>query len=257
MVSVGALLGAGTVTLFCLYCGYRLTTALRLYAVLFGVTPTQSPALTGDDAVAIEGTVTVDEEAPHSDLATDDYGSPIAAYVWRILTTGPGGGVVASGVEFGSFSIATDSVDVRVDPSWLRETHDAPALTDVRTDGYVRSAPYRSSLWGSPYVHFVHEASSMPLSRVSGVIAAELDISVDTNTLESKAVPEGVPLSVYGELSTEGGTPTIRGTDDTPLFLANCDLDDVRSTLRGRALYYGILIAGALGLGFAILPVSG
>ncbi|WP_242492718.1 hypothetical protein [Halogeometricum borinquense] len=194
--------------------------------------------------------MTVDEEAPHSDVATDGYESPIAAYVWQILLRrSTGGGTVAWGVEFESFGIDTNSGEVKVDPSWLREVHDAPMLSNVRTDGYILTAPYRIDPSTSPYVHIVHEGTTMVLARVSDVIEAELDIPLDTNRFESKAIPEGAPVLVFGELSIDAGTPTISGTDDTPFFIANCDIHDVRSNLLRRALYYVIFFTVTLLLG--------
>ncbi|AFK20774.1 hypothetical protein E6P09_19270 (plasmid) [Haloferax mediterranei ATCC 33500] len=253
MISVSDPLPVVLFSLFWLYAVYWLTNTLRLYHVLFGVSPTGSPDLVAGNSVAIQGPVTVDEEAPHSDVATNDYESPIAVYVWRILTRGAGGGTVASGVEFESFGIDTNSGEVKVDPGWLREAHDAPMLSNVRTDGYILSAPYRVHPYTSPYVHIVHEGTTMVLARVSDVIEAELDISLDTNRFESKAIPEDALLLVFGELSIDAGTPTIRGTDDTPFFIANCDIHDVRSNLLRRALYYVILFTGALLLVLAAL----
>lgn len=77
--------------------------------------------------MTVEGTVAVDEEAPTSDRATDGQTSPIAMYVWRAAFARSGRTVVdfenretrqaratfASGVEFGSFAVATGSGDVR------------------------------------------------------------------------------------------------------------------------------------------------
>ncbi|KTG11494.1 hypothetical protein AUR64_03680 [Haloprofundus marisrubri] len=256
MVDVVELFWVGILSLLCLYAVYRLTNTLRLYHVLFGVSPTESPDLVTGSSVAIQGPVTVNKEAPHSSVATDGSESPIAVYVWRILSTSPGGGSVASGVEFGSFAIDTDSGEVKVDPSWLREAHDAPILSKVRTDGYTLTVPFRVSLYTSPYVHIVHEATTMALARVNDVIEAELNLSPDTDRFESKAIPENAPLLVFGELLIDAGTPTIRGTDDTPFFIANCDLNAVRSNLRRRALYYVILFTGALLLGLVILPME-
>ncbi|ELZ98072.1 hypothetical protein C440_02453 [Haloferax mucosum ATCC BAA-1512] len=179
--------------------------------------------------------------------------SPIAVYVWRILHDEE---TVASGVEFESFGIDTNSGEVKVDPSWLREAHDdAPMLPNVQKDSNVLIPPYRVHLYTSPYVHIVHEAMRIPFAGFD-VIEAELDFYPYMDRFESKAIPEDALLLVVGELSIDEGTPTVRGTDDTPFLIANCDIHDVRSNLLRRALYYVIFFTGALLLGLAVLPTG-
>lgn len=254
MESVGGAIAIVAVTLWGLYYVARSLRSLWIYRELVRVDSEHSPASIDGEEVAVEGTVTVDEEAPASDLATDGSVSPVALYVWRVvLTGGVGRDTVESGVEFGLFSITTDNGEIRVDPSWLREAHDAPKLADVRTDSRILSRPDRVYLWRSPYVHLGNEPTTMPLARVSDVIEADLDISLDGNDFESKAVSEGTRLAVYGELSIDQGTPTIRGTDDTPLFVTNCGIDTVRSNLLGRAVTYGFYLTLVLTLDLVLV----
>lgn len=173
--------------------------------------------------MTVEGTVAVDEEAPTSDRATDGQTSPIAMYVWRAAFARSGRTVVdfenretrqaratfASGVEFGSFAVATGSGDVAVDPGWLRDAHDATRLRGLRPVGFRSSRTWRVYLWNSPYVHLSSHLAEMSLERLRAVVDGDPDIDLSDDYFASKAVPEGTRLTVHGELSVSGETPTI------------------------------------------------
>jgi hypothetical protein len=244
----------GTVTVLCLYYAYRLANTVRLYRVLSGLTPERSPALVDGERVTIEGSVTVTEEAPASDRATDERSASIAMYVWRAAFSRSGQRVVdfrnwetkqskatfSSGVEFGTFAVATGSGDVRVDPSWLRDVHDATRLSDVRPAGLRSSRTWHVYLWRSPYVHLSDHLAELSLERLRAVVDDDPDIDLSDDYLMSKAVSDETRLTVHGELSVEGGTPTIRGTDETPFFVSDGGIDGIRGDLRRRARNYGV-----------------
>ena len=245
--------------LFCLYYAYRLTNTVRLYRLLSGATPDSSPALVDGEPVTIEGSVTVDEEAPYSDYAIDGTTAPIAMYVWRAAfkknsepiidfeerETKQARATFASGLEFGSFAITTGSGDVQVDPSWLRDAHDATRLPDVRPVGFLPSRRLHVYLWRSPYVHLGTHLSELSLERLRYVIDDDPDIDLQDDFFMSKAVSEGTRLMVHGELSIDGGTPTIEGTDNTPFVVSDGGIDVVRSNLRWRAIKYGVFLVVA------------
>ncbi|UVE50187.1 hypothetical protein KU306_14980 [Haloferax larsenii] len=257
MVSVAAAVVGGALTLLCLYYAYRLTNAMRLYRSLSGVIPDESPTIVDGERVTVEGDVTVDEEAPASDRATDGLSAPVGMYVWQAAfprsgqkvidfenrTTRQARATFASGVEFGSFTVATENGELRVDPEWLRDTHDADQLAEVRPVGFLPSRTWHVYLWNSPYVQLADHSTELPLERLRGVIDDDPDIDLKNDYFLSKAVPEGTQLTVHGELSVDAGTPTIRGSEKTPLFLSDGGVDAIRRSLRGRALTYGVYLA--------------
>lgn len=260
VVSVGLVVVGGAVTLLCFYYGYRLANTVRLYHLLSGVTPDSSPPIVDGTPVAIEGTVAVDEEAAVSDRATDGQAPPTAMYVWRAAFPRSGQMLVdlknreteqakatfASGIEFGSFTIATESGDVQIDPSWLRDVHDATRLEAVRPVGFLPSRTWHVYLWRSPYVQLSNHLAEMPLERLRSAIDNDPDIDLNNDYFMSKGVPEGTQLAVHGELSVKGGTPTIEGTDDTPFFVSDGGIGAIHSNLRRRALKYGAFLVLAL-----------
>lgn len=258
MSPVATIVFGGAITLICLYCTSQLTNIVLLYRSLRGATPDDQPATADGEPVTVEGTVSVDEEAPHSDVATDGHDAPIAMYVWRAAFKRNNGvrvidlrnretkqarSTFASGIESGSFAIATGRRDVRVDPSWLRDVHDATRLPDVRPVGFLPSKPWHTYLWRSPYVHLRDGLSEMSLERVRSVIDADPEIDLTEDFFESKAVPEGIQLTVYGELTVEQGTPMIEGTEDTPLVVSDGGIDGVRRDLQWTALKYVVIVA--------------
>lgn len=259
MVGVQTVVVGGVGFLFCLYYAYRVTNTVRLYRLLSGITADSAPIFVDGEPVTIEGTVTVDEEAPYSDYAIDEKTAPIAMYVWRAAFKKNSEPIVdfeerelkqsratfASGLESGSFAITTESGDVRLDPSWLRDKHDAIKLSDVRPVGFLPSRRLIVYLWRSPYVQLGTHLSEVSLERLRYVIDDDPDIGLENDFFMSKAVSEGTRLMVHGELSIDGGTPTIRGTDETPLVVSDGGLDVVRSNLRWRAIKYGAFLVVA------------
>ncbi|MFC4553219.1 MULTISPECIES: hypothetical protein [Halorussus] len=271
MVAVEAVVVGGALTLLCLYYAYRLANTVRLYRLLAGVTPETAPAIADGEPVTVEGVVGVDEEAPASDRATDGQPSPVAMYVWRAAFPRSGQKVLdfgnretrqakatfASGIEFGSFAVTTGNGDVRVDPSWLRDAHDAERLSEVRPAGILPSRTWHVYLWNSPYFHLSSHSAELSLERLRGIIDDDPDVDLQNDYFASKAVPEGTRLTVHGELSVEGGTPTIEGTDDTPFFVSDGGVDAIRRNLRRRALEYGaFLTMGVAADAVSILALS-
>lgn len=265
MVAIGTVVVGGIISLICLYYAYRLSNIVRLYRYLFGLTSDNSPVVVDGQPVTVEGVVTVDEEAPASDRATDGQPSPIAMYVWRAAFSRNGGGnridfkdreikqsksTFASGVEFGSFALTTQSGDVHVDPSWLRDAHDAKRLSEVRPVGVNPSRTWHIYLWRSPYVCLNDNLTEMSLERLRDVIDMDgSDVSVSDYYFMSKAVPEGTRLTVHGEVAVRDGTPTIKGTDDTPLIVSDGGIDAVGNALRRRAFKLGAyLVLGTIGV---------
>lgn len=93
----------------------------------------------------------------------------------------------------------------------------------------------------------------MSLERLRAVVDGDPDIDLSDDYFASKAVPEGTRLTVHGELSVSGETPTIEGTDDTPFFVSDGGLDAIRSDLRRRTLEYSVyltlaVVAGTLSI---------
>ncbi|SDM82355.1 hypothetical protein SAMN04487949_2709 [Halogranum gelatinilyticum] len=271
MVSVAAVVVGGALTLLCLYYAYRLANTARLSYSLRGVSPERSPAVVDGQRVTIEGVVTVDEEAPASDRATDGLASPVGMYVWqaafprsgqRVIdfenrTTRQARATFASGVEYGSFSVATENGDVRVDPSWLRAAHDADKLSEVQPVGFLPSRTWHVYLWNSPYVELSEHPTEMSLERLRAVVDDDPEIDLGDDSFLSKAVVEGSRLTVHGELSVGPGPPTIQGTNDTPLFVSDGGIDAVRRSLRRRALTYGVyLVAAAAATVVSVLAFS-
>lgn len=270
-LTVGVLLAGGALTLLCLYHAYRAANAVRLYRSLSGISPDDSPTPVDGETVTIEGNVVVDEEAPLSNYATDEQLPPIAMYVWRAAFPRSGQRVVdlkdgeseqakatfASGIEFGSFTLTTEDGDVQIDPSWLRDTHNATRLGEVRPVGFLPSRTWRVYLWNSPYIQLTKHVMEMSLERVRRVIDADSDIELEDDYFASRAVPAGTQLTVHGEVSINDGTPVLGGADNTPLFISDDGLSGIHDSFRHRTLKYSVFLVLALGADtLAILAFS-
>lgn len=259
MVAPTAVLIGGFFSLVALYHTYRLMTVLRLYHSLPASASDTAPAIADGEPATVKGTISVNEPAPASERVTDRRESPIAMYVWGAAFESANGrnridfgereikqstSTFASGVEYGSFAVRAGGTDVQVDPSWLRDAYDAEKLSNLQPTGVNSSHAWEMYLCESPHVHLNDHHWEMSLERLRDVVdVAGSDLSFDDYLVRSKAVPEGSQLTVHGELSVEGGTPTIEGTDDTPLVVADGGVDGVRRDLRWTALKYVVLVA--------------
>lgn len=247
-----------------LWFGYRAATAATLYRSLSGIDSDGTTVIVDGEPAAIEGTVIVDEAATASERVVADTESPVALYVWRASFANVGRTVVdfknrelkrskstfASGIESGTFRITTGSREVRVEPNWLAESHGGTKLSELTVGGVDRNRTFHTYLWDSPHVHLAGNSTEVPLGRLRGVVnEPDSNVSLDDYYLESRAVSDGDPLTVCGEVRITQGVPTIRGTDKTPLVISDRGFDGLSSTLRAKVVKYGFLSASLLALG--------
>ncbi|WP_162991533.1 hypothetical protein [Halostella salina] len=251
-----------------LWYGYRAITGARLSQTLSGTAPDRG-VVDGEPAT-VDGTVVVDEPPEAAETAVGDGDAAVAAYLWRARFPESGDNVVdleegevrpematfASGIESGSFAVTDGGRTVRIDPSWLVESHDSPALSAVSVGGITKSDTFSTYLWDSPYVDLSGDTNEVSLDRLAGVVERHNDgVDLGEYSLQSRAIREGDTLQVRGEVRVEGGDPVVRGTDGTPLLVSDRGFDAHAGDLRVSAAKYGLGSLVMLGFVAALLIV--
>lgn len=252
-----------------LWFGYRTVTAATLYRSLQGDASDSSGGLVAGETVAIEGTVDVDEPPDTAERAVDGVDSPIAAYVWRARFPRTGANAIdfenrelkqgkstfASGIEPGTFTVADSGQEIRVDPEWLVERHEATELSELSVGGVNSSRSFHTYLWDSPYVHLTGDATEIPLDRMPAVVAKhDSSVDLDDYYLQSKAIRDGDTLAVRGTVVIDRGEPTIRGTGETPLGISDRGFEGLGADLRTRTIRSGFSSVALLAVAvFALL----
>lgn len=256
---------------FILFCfnGYakKSIRGIRLYRRLRNTESKSATPLSVGETVAIEGTVSVDEEAFAADEVVEAADSPVAMYIWRARRVGSGTYTYdvskrelknvrtpfESGIESGEFTVDTGHRHVRIDPRWLRTARDAPRLSEVTAEDIGATNTTNSSLWDSLYVQFASDATEVPLERIQTGADILPDLQQRGWDVQSKAAQTGDTLTVFGEVTPSRGSPVIRGTDGTPLLISDRSIDSLRNDLLFRGTYYGCIAFGALLAGLMIL----
>lgn len=236
----------GILVVFSARNGYHLVKNGLLYRTLSGNEPGSVGAAVDGDRIAVEGRVSVDETAPASELAVPDSSQPVGMYVWRVAKSDTGSNridfrnmeikgdkdTVGAGIETGTLEVSSGGTAVRIDPTWIREAHDAPNLTDFTVVPGMDYRNFHLFLWRSPYVHLAGEETEVPLDRLEAVIEKyDAETSLADMWLQSRPAEAGDTLTVYGEVRSTDETLVIRGTDETPLFITNDGLDGLNRNL--------------------------
>jgi hypothetical protein len=242
--------------------GYRALTAVVVRRALptGGGEPLHSPA--EGESVALSGELFVEESAPMGAATVDGADRAVGAYLWRArfpdntnssLTIEEWGWerqrwhTFASGLEWGRFGVATDGRTVRIDPEWLRSTTGGTPLGQVEVGGAMTSDRFSISTWDSWYTCLRNRTEHRSLRRFAGHVGRHDDgIDLDRYLLEARPLVDGTSVSVSGELHVERGEEVLRGTDETPLLLADGGFDEHRRWLRRQALRKGGVVAGGL-----------
>lgn len=241
----------GLLSVFSLWIWYHVVRTLLYYRSLADVEPEVIDVANADgDRVALEGAASIEETAPAGELAAPESDRRVGMYVWRVAKADVGSNnidfrnlrvekdkdTVGAGIEAGTVTLAEGGTTVRVDPTWIREAHDAPAITDFTVVPGMGHKNFEHYLWESRFVHFAGDESEVPLDRLEGVVQKhDAETSLDGMWLQSRTLEEGDMLSVYGELDVSDGTPVIRGTEQTPLFVTNEGFDGLRGKLLKQA----------------------
>ncbi|ELZ96080.1 hypothetical protein C440_05802 [Haloferax mucosum ATCC BAA-1512] len=236
----------GLLFIYSAWSGYHLLKNGLLYHSLSGVEPTSIGTVVDGERIAVKGTVTIDDPAPASKEVIPHPSRRIGMYVWRVAKNKPGSNkidfrnlkvkankkTVGSGIEAGTLAVSSDGTTVRVDPTWVREAHGAPKLTDFTVVPGMGYRNFRLYLWRTPYVRLSGDEAEVPLDQLEGVVEKyDAETSLADMWLQSRPLEAGDTLTVYGEVHSTGGTPVIRGTDETPLFITNDSIDGLRRYL--------------------------
>jgi hypothetical protein len=227
---------------------------------------------TAGDEDTVEGTVTVTEPADPGREPPDGpdggVGTP-ALWAWRVQEEhkrpgGQGGAeysweTLESGLAVGEFAIEDGWDEVRVDPTSL------PPGTNGQTDGGA-GAPSEgnSDPIESDQFHFedpeIEQYLGEPglLDSLGGDFGPFEDVEFRFNVgsetsardrYQAAVIEEGDELFVRGVRERAGDDELIRGTDDTPLVLAEADLEAkagrMRKKARNRVAIAGVMIAFA------------
>jgi hypothetical protein len=258
------------VTVLALVVVWRLSSALEALVALWRRPQVTETDITRDETVSVAGEAFVEEPALATDRLFDDTRN-VGSYVWRAAYTTGGsysydferGGFrtvrrsFASGIETGRFGVSVGNSDVYVDPSWLCRAYDSPSLSEV-TVGEHRSnvsLPLGLSqrLFDSPYLDLT-TAGESPSGHLTDVLDVQVhDNRTDEFVVEGRGVPAGVELFVSGTVRIEEGRPTIVGTEDAPLLIADTGRSGLRRRLIWVILKRAFLLALLIGLGVLFL----
>jgi hypothetical protein len=267
MVDAGDIVLALFFGLASLWLGIRSVAATRLL-LSFPDDNAETAALVDGDPVTVTGEVRVEETAPASDRLWNDTDEATAMYLWRTTFPDAGRNVIdfrnreirqskstfASGIEWDEFVVDDGSREVRVDPTWLLETHDGTRLSELTVGGVDRNRTFHTYLWDSPRVLLNGDTTETSLKSFSGIVNRhDTKVDLDDFSIESKPVTDGETLSVHGAVDAAGGTPVLRGTDDTPLLVSDRGMDALGSDLRTQAVKYGIPAAALLAVAVYVL----
>lgn len=252
-----------------LWFGYRAARATGLYRSLAGTAADSTPTFVDGQPAAVSGEVT-DVDPPDASDRLVDGDDAVAAICWKATFPKSGSNRIdfgdrelkqntatfASNLRSGSFAIADGGRSIGVDPTWLRETHDATPLSDVTVGGVTRSKTFHTYLWDSPYVHIDEEPTRASLETARGIVSKhDASIDLDDYLLETKTIRADDTLSVRGEVRLDQGKPVLRGTDRTPLTISTTGFEGLVGDLKSRAIRYGLasVVLLAISLQFLVL----
>jgi hypothetical protein len=264
MVSTGDVLLGVLLGTIGLRGAYKLLGTVRAYLAVRGATLDSAPALDDGAQVAVEGTVFVEEPAVAADRIFGD-GSEIGGYLWRAGFTDngrytydsdrgefrQGRNTFASGVEVGRMGVTTGGREVYVDLSWLAEAYDAPALSDLEVGDPKSNTSLPSVLtryvWNSSYVDLSGTIGECSAGRLLDVLDLYRDdVETDDFRIDGRGVPAGGRLFVRGEVRIVEGTPTVTGTDTTPLVVSDRGREGfLRGLLWWSPLYAAVTVVSA------------
>jgi hypothetical protein len=248
-----------------LYGGVRLLAVARTYLAVRRAPPADPASVHDGDTCAVAGRVVVDDPAPAADRLFD--ADDVGAYLWRAQYEDAGRytydfdrgehrqgrSTFAAGVNTGEFAVATDARDLAVDLSWLRDEYDSPTLDSLeignpKTNTSLPAVVTRR-VWDSPYVDLSERPGDCTADRLTDVVDLyRSDVHTDEFVVDARGLAAGDDCYVRGEVTIEDGVPTLTGTDETPLLVADSGYRDYRRTLGVRALTYAGLVAGMAAL---------
>ena len=218
----------------------------------------------------VEGTVRVTEPAEPDREPPDgrdgDSGTP-AVWAWRVQEERkrPGGQgsaqyswhTLESGLAVGKFAIEDGWDEVRVDSASLPAGTNGQVGADAGDSSEADDDPL-----GSDQFHFddpeIEQYLGEPglLDRLGGDYGpfedVEFTVSVGSKTstrdrYQAAVIEDGDELFVRGVRERAGDSEVVRGTDDTPLVLAEGDLEAkagrMRTKARNRVALAGVLLA--------------
>lgn len=269
MVATNRLVFGGVFAVLILIMVWRLSGTLRVLITLWRRPQTTETAFAPGETIAVEGEVFVDESAIATDRIFETTPRDIGLYVWRAAFSSAGSytydsergelqtarSSFASGLETGRFGVSIGNRDVYVDPSWLCRAYDSEPLSEITIGESNVSLPLGLSqrLFDAPY-HDLTTVGECPSGALSDILDVKIhDDRTDEFVVEGRGVPSGAQLFVSGTVRIENGRPTIVGTEDSPLLIADSGRGGLRGQLLGAILKKSVRLGLVIGLGVLLL----
>lgn len=274
MVNLLAWVLVGIFAIVTLWAAHRLWILSTVAFALWRTDKTNAATAAHGDTVALNGQVFVDQPAPISERLFEPTDGPVGAYVWQVWFVEGGRYTYdfdrgefrkgrepfASGIETGEFGIQTDGRDVAVNLSWLDRTYDGDNLAGLEVGNPVSniSLPVflRRYLFDSLYISLNSLVSDCSMDRLRDIIDLYRDdVDTDEFGVGAQGIQAGQQLFVHGELRINGGSPTVVGTDKTPLLVSDGGQDGLKQKLGWQAVKSAIVIPLAVTLIVFFAPI--
>jgi hypothetical protein len=264
MVNVLAWFILAIFALVVLWAAHRLWVIATATITLWRTGTTDATTAGHGDTVAVDGQVFVDDPAPLADRVFDPTEGPVGAYIWRAWFSDSGRytydfdrgelrqgrNPFAAGVETGAFGVTTSGRDLSVALSWLDRSYDGEDLDGLEVGNPASNTSLPAFLtryvYDSLYVSLDRLVADCDVDRLLDTVDLyRSDVQTDEFGIGARGIPAGQRLFVHGELRVENGTPTIVGTDETPLLISDEGRGGLKRELWWRAVKYAIALVGA------------
>ncbi|MFC6964462.1 hypothetical protein [Halocatena marina] len=262
MVNLAELAFCGFIGIFSLRFANRTARSARAFRSIFRIESDKVHEVIDGEPAAIEGAVIVDEPAYAADRTVDHTDSAVGAYLWRATFPKSNKKVIdfknrnirqaritfASGMEFGEFSVANNKRKIRVDPTWLLESHESTRLAELTAHGLNSDNAIAISLWDSPHIRLTGTKTKRTLDQLRDLTNTRDSKGLDSYHIESKPIHEDTTIAIYGNIRIEQGEPVIYGTDETPLTISEQGFDGLRNSLRFKIVKNGLVFLFSLSI---------
>jgi hypothetical protein len=247
---------------------HRLSVVTRIALALRRAATNETTQFTDGKAVAVEGTVFVDESAPVADRLFDPDVGTVGAYLWHAWFPDngrytydfdqsefrQGRNTFASGLEVGRIGVTASGQSLNIDFSWLDQVYETDTLSELEVGDPTSNAKLPAIatryIWDGSYVSLTSTEGSCSVDRLTDIVAQYRDdVATDEFTVGARGIAAGRRLFVHGELHEEDGKYVIRGSDETPLLVSDTGREGLVRQLRWRVLKYVLALLAAAGLG--------
>jgi hypothetical protein len=266
-----ALLG-GVFAIVALWAGHRLLAISNGFLALRGASSPDGTQLEDGQAVAVEGTVYVDEPAVAASRLFDPGDGTVGAYIWHAWFPDAGRytydsdrgefrqgrNTFAAGLAAGRIGITSGGRDLDLEFDWYDELYENDPLEGLEVGNPAQSTKLPTVVtryvWDSVYVSLQSPIGDCSIDRLTDIVdLSRDDVAAEEFSLSARGITAGTELFVQGELHRRDGEQVIVGTDATPLLLSDTGRGGLIRQLRWRAAKYTLALLGAVALGIVFV----